>query len=167
MSTTKPRITLTLEPEVYEVVRRLSAASGDSMSAVVADFLDVAVPQMQRVALVLEHAKAIPSQTKEELRHSLDRSEAKLLSAVAAVTEQADAMFERIAEVMNPAGAGPAAGEAGGALHRPGRTAASELVSGAAGASTPVSLTGGSGRVGKPVKPVKTAPAKGGRRGRL
>lgn len=157
MSTNKPRITLTLEPEVYEVVRRLSAASGDSMSAVIADFLDVAIPQMQRIALVLEHAKAIPSQTKEELRDSLARSEAKLLSAVAEVTGQADGFIEELAEAAKAAGASAAE-------PRTRRTAA-RASSGALGASTPVPLTGGSGRVGKPVAPVKTASAKGGRRG--
>jgi hypothetical protein len=159
MSTSKPRITLTLEPGVYEVVRRLSAASGDSMSAVITDFLDLAVPQMQRIALVLEHAKAIPSETKEELRASLARSEARLLSSVADALAQGDELIEELAEAAKTAGASAAEARA--------RRTASAASSASPDGSTPVPLTGGSGRVGKPVKTVNTASGKGGRRGRL
>ena len=152
MSTTKPRITLTLEPAVYEVLRRLSAASGDSMSAVVADFLDVAIPQMDRMVTILEQAKAIPQQTKDELRESLERGEARVLSALDDATAHSLLLMARMENATQAAGAG-------GASPRTKRATA--------GGSTPVPLTGGSGRVGKPVKTVKTASEKGVRRGRV
>lgn len=152
MSTSKPRITLTLEPAVYEVLRRLSSASGDSMSAVVTSFLDVAVPQMDRMVTILEQAKAIPQQARDELLGSLERGEAKLLSALDDAQGHSLLMLERMENATRATGTG-------GAQPRTRRATA--------GGSTPGPLTGGSGRVGKPVKTVKTASEKGGRRGRV
>lgn len=49
LATSKPRITITLQPEVYETLRELSAVQGCSMSAVVADLLLSVNPIQQRV----------------------------------------------------------------------------------------------------------------------
>jgi hypothetical protein len=130
MSTAKPRITITLEPRVYEVLRRLSAASGDSMSAIVTDFLDVAVPPMERMVVVLEQANSLPAKTKEGLRGSILRAEAKLLPAVAALADQND-LF--LAEVLRDV---EAAGEGAPQAHR--RRTAKAL-------TAPVPVTRGSG----------------------
>lgn len=152
MSTSKPRITLTLEPAVYEVLRRLSSASGDSMSAVVTSFLDVAVPQMDRMVTILEQAKAIPQQARDELLGSLERGEAKLLSALEDAAGHSLLMIERMQSATQADGVSVAQPR----TRRP-----------VAGGSTPVPLTGGSGRAGKPVKAVGTASKKGVRRGRV
>ena len=117
MSTSKPRITLTLEPAVYEVLRRLSSASGDSMSAVVTSFLDVAVPQMDRMVTILEQAKAIPQQARDELLGSLERGEAKLLSALDDAAGHSLLMLERMENATRATGTG-------GAEPRPRRAAA-------------------------------------------
>lgn len=90
MSTSKPRITLTLEPHAYEVVRRLSAAGGASMSATITGFLDVALPAMERMVVVMEAAKGMPEKTRAEMRESVDRAEAALLPVLTQVVEQAD-----------------------------------------------------------------------------
>ena len=129
MATEKPRITITLEPRVYEVVRRLSAASGDSMSRVVTQFLDVAVPPMERMVVVLEQAKAMPKETADAVRASILRAEAKLLPSVMAnFVEQNDMFLAEFAKPTAPAALAPE-GRA-----RPARVAL-----------TPVAVTRGSG----------------------
>lgn len=82
MATLKPRITITLDEHAHEVLRRLSAAGGNSMSAVVTDFLDVALPAMERMVVVLEQAKSANDEAKAAVRGSLDRAEAALLPTV-------------------------------------------------------------------------------------
>jgi hypothetical protein len=93
MPTEKPRITITLEKRVYEVLRRLSAASGESMSSCVTQFLDVAIAPMERMVVVLEQAKVAPRETKEAVRASILRAEAKLLPGVIAAAVEQNDMF--------------------------------------------------------------------------
>jgi hypothetical protein len=94
MSTTKPRITLTLEPRAYEIVRRLAAANGASMSSTITEFLDVALPPMERLVVVLEQAVAMPEATRQQVRDSIGRAEAKLLPALAGNLAQMDFLIE-------------------------------------------------------------------------
>ena len=106
MATLKPRITITLEPHVHEVLRRLSAAGGESMSAIVTSFLDVAVPPMERMVVIMEQAKTLPAETMEEVRGSILRAEAKLLPSVMALIDQSDLFFSEVGEVTGPREAG-------------------------------------------------------------
>ena len=93
MPTTKPRITLTLEPHVYEVLRRLSAASGDSMSEIVAEIVGVAVPSLERVVVVLERARAAPQEVRAGLAAAIDRAERQFLPAVRNALDHQDLFF--------------------------------------------------------------------------
>lgn len=94
MSTSKPRITITLEPRAYEIVRRLAAANGQSMSGTITEFLDVALPPMERLVVVLEQAAAMPEATRQVVRDSIGRAEAKLLPALAGSLAQMDFLIE-------------------------------------------------------------------------
>jgi hypothetical protein len=98
MSTKKPRITITLEPRAYEIIRRLGVANGESMSAIVAEFLDVALPPMERLVVVLEQAAAMPEATRQSVRASIGRAEAKLLPALAGGLAQMDFMIDATAQ---------------------------------------------------------------------
>ena len=110
MSTNKPRITLSLEPHVYEVLRRLSAAGGHSMSAIVTGFLDVALPPMERMVVVMEAAKAAPLQTEDEVRSMVLRAEAKLLPTLERLIDQSDLFLgEELTRHRSRAGGGVAA----------------------------------------------------------
>jgi hypothetical protein len=130
MATTKPRITISLEPHVYEVLRRLSFAGGRPMSAAVTGFLDVALPALERMVVVMEAAKGMPQKARAELKASLDRAEAELLPAVAAVVDQSDMFLD---EALTAARARNGA-EVRGRSPRP------------KAVSTPVPVTRGSGR---------------------
>ena len=94
MATSKPRITITLEPSVYDVVNRLAAASGKSMSAVVAEFLDLAHPQMSRAVRILEAAAKAPDQARADVLTALNKAEAALLPALVKGLRQAELDLE-------------------------------------------------------------------------
>lgn len=152
MPTAKPRITLTLEPHVHEVLRRLSSAGGESMSAIVTGFLDVAVPAMERMAVLFEQAKAMPEEAKEGLRASLLRAESELLSGLSGLISPHPAFLDEMVNATAPTGTGRAPRGTGRA---------------SAGGSTPVPVTRGSGGREKPEPAVKTVPSKGVRRARV
>ena len=105
MSTTKPRITVTLEPRTYEVLSRLSAAGGDSMSALVSQVVDVAVPSLERVVAILERAKAAPQEALAGLSAAIDRAERQLLPALMEAQGQSDLFVADALRSMTPKGA--------------------------------------------------------------
>ena len=82
MSTTKPRITVTLEPHTYEVLSRLAAVGGESMSSLVAQFVDVSLPSLERLVVVLERAKSAPQEALAGLASAVERAERTLLPAL-------------------------------------------------------------------------------------
>ena len=116
MATSKPRITITLEPGVYDVVNRLAAASDKSMSAVVAEFLDLAHPQMSRAVRILEAAAKAPDQARADVLTALNKAEAALMPALVKGLRQAELDLEEVhglsledlAELKEEAGAGGA-----------------------------------------------------------
>jgi hypothetical protein len=137
MPTAKPRITITLEPRTHEVLARLSAAGGDSMSALVTQFVDLAVPSMERLVVVLERARAAPEETRAGLAAAIDRAERNLMPALQAAVDQRD-LF--LADLESKTGREAAAA---GAPAQRGRRASR---AGGGKGSTPVPVTRGSGR---------------------
>lgn len=90
MPTTKPRITITLDPRSHEVLTRLSAASGDSMSQIVASFVDLALPSLERVVAVLERAKTAPAEARAGLAAAIERAERNLMPLMQEALGQQD-----------------------------------------------------------------------------
>ena len=67
MTTTKPRITITLEEEAYALLQRMSAQRGKSMSAIVTDLLDAAAPSLERAAVLLQQAQLTQEEVEREV----------------------------------------------------------------------------------------------------
>jgi hypothetical protein len=149
MSTTKPRITVTLEPRTYEVIARLSAVGGESMSQIVAQFVDLAVPSLERVVVILERAKAAPEKVRAGLAASIERAEADMLPAMLSSVGQFDMFLEDAVR--------SSAAAASAQRMRRGRSAPPRA------SSTPVPVTRGSGTG----KTRKTVGRTGGRDGSL
>lgn len=137
--TKKPRITVTLEPHAYEVLSRLSAAGGESMSQLVSGFLEIGIPSLERVVLLLEQAKAATGQTREGLKEALARAEGALLPAVAEAVLQNDLFLEDITTTLQRPTV-PEASDVGGGTPPTARRKGE-----GAGQSTPVLVTRGSG----------------------
>lgn len=72
MPTINPRVTVTLKPEQFEVLSRLSAARGVSMSSILSELWEVSAPVMARVANLLEEAKGAQQSAKDGIREATE-----------------------------------------------------------------------------------------------
>lgn len=109
MSTSKPRITVTLEPHAYEVISRLSAVGGESMSALVSQFVEVSLPSLERLVVVLERARSAPEEARAGLAAAVERAERTLLPALMNAQDMGD-MFLGDVESASMRGVPQAAG---------------------------------------------------------
>lgn len=103
MSTSKPRITVTLESREHEVLSRLSAVGGESMSALVAQFVTVALPSLERLVVVLERAAAAPEEARAGLLAAVERAERTLLPALMNAQDMGDLFLSDVAVAAGPA----------------------------------------------------------------
>jgi hypothetical protein len=156
MSTKKPRITITLEPHAHEVLTRLSAVGGDSMSQIVAQFVDLALPSLERLVVVLERARSAAKETHVGLAAALERAERDLMPAIEGALKQGDMFFRDLeavaSDVPQSDAQQPAAARlAGGLVSIPtSSTAQAEALpavppAASVSPSTPVPVTRGSG----------------------
>jgi len=78
MATQKPRITITLDQDVYDTIRGLSEVQGVTMSGLVSEFLAMVNPIQQRVLRACQKAQALNTESKASMVSSLEASEAQL-----------------------------------------------------------------------------------------
>jgi hypothetical protein len=95
MPALNPRITITLEPSIHALLKRLSAVSKDSQSAIVSGILAQSAPVLQRVIAVLEAAEAASEHLKTE-------AAASLLSAHSEIERQLGLALEAMDEGTRP-----------------------------------------------------------------
>jgi uncharacterized protein (DUF1778 family) len=79
MPTTKPRITITLSQHQHDLLGAMANAQKVSMSSIVVELLDTAVPVLERVMDLINAAKRAPQEALDELKRSLDRAEHHVL----------------------------------------------------------------------------------------
>lgn len=97
MATEKPRIAVTLEQHRYDLLKRLAAAQGVSMSHLVSDLLEAVAEPLERVCVLLESAKKAPQEVKDGLRAAAEHSERTVFPLVSRALDQLD-MFLGVAE---------------------------------------------------------------------
>lgn len=78
MATDKPRITITLEPDQHDVLRRLAGLQGGSMSRIVSELLAEVTPVLERVCESLELAKRAQAGVRANLRRVAEEAEEDL-----------------------------------------------------------------------------------------
>jgi hypothetical protein len=133
MTTSKPRITITLDPNVYGVIRSISAASGQPMSAIVSDLLDSSVPILERMV-----------QTFNQLRTMKETERAAVVKALADAEDVLSPMLMQVTGQMDLLAAAAGLGAAG------------TLPAVAAGPSTPSTNRGVTPTHQKPSKPSRS-----------
>lgn len=74
MATTKPRVTVTLEPEVHELYRDLAEIQGCSMSSLIAGLLEVSLPVQRKVLEAFRAVTAVQSEGRAEMLDRLDKA---------------------------------------------------------------------------------------------
>lgn len=138
MPTANPRITITLEPSLHAVLRRMSELTGNSQSAIVSELLGTSRPVFERVVAALEAAREIKDTANDEiaagLRRAQDRLEGQLGLMLEAIDEANAPLLAEVEKVQRRrAGAGGS------------RAAGGTAAVSAPGGSTPVPVTRGSG----------------------
>jgi len=75
LATTKPRITITADQDVYDTLRELAELQGRSMSSLVSDLLTLSNPVQQRVLAALRHATSLQAEAQADLVDQLERAQ--------------------------------------------------------------------------------------------
>jgi hypothetical protein len=101
MATKKPRMTLTLEPEVAAQVERLARLQGCPKSRVLTELLEGLGPVLAKVADTLELAMKVQKSAKAGLARALDETEAELQPMLSAVISAYDGLGRQIGEIAN------------------------------------------------------------------
>lgn len=117
MATTKPRITITLEPDEYAILARLAALQGSPMARIVSELLSEVTPTLKGLCDTLEAAKRADARVKAQMRQSMEAAEADLMPVAKMVLDQADMFQEALIAALNTVADGTGAGAGtGGAL---------------------------------------------------
>jgi hypothetical protein len=120
MPATNPRLTITMQPSLAVVLRRLSQLTGNSQSALIGDLLMQSLPIFERMATVLEAAGKLKDQghsMPKEIGESLDRAQERMETqlglllgdmdvGVRPLLDQAEKVQRRGARATAPAGGG-------------------------------------------------------------
>lgn len=94
MPATNPRLTITVRPALAAVLRRLSALTGNSQSALVGELLSESLPVFERMVEVLSAAEKLREEgmkAPEEVARSLDRAQARIEQQFGLVLDDMDA----------------------------------------------------------------------------
>jgi len=94
MATAKPRITVTLEPDVYETIKGLSEAQGCTMSGLVSEFLVMVNPVQQRVLRAVKKAHALNVESKASMVSNLEQAEAQMTKMIGPLLDLLDTVSE-------------------------------------------------------------------------
>ena len=81
MPTLNPRLTITLQPQLAAILRRLSQLTGNSQSSMIGELLADSLPIFERMVEVLEAAQKLREKAMEapdEVSRSLDRAQARI-----------------------------------------------------------------------------------------
>lgn len=111
MATTKPRITVTLNQDQYQVLQTISAASGQSMSGVLVEFIQAALPTFERMAATFVRAKQAVQVDRARVTQALDEAQAALEPLALAAIDQFDLFANALDGAIAPA-ASPRAAQA-------------------------------------------------------
>lgn len=107
MATTKPRITITLEHEQYEVISRLATMQRGSMSRIVTELLAEVTPMLNQLCDTMEVALKANASMKAQILKSCEDAEADMRPIIEAMNNQFD-LFAGSIERAAEAGAGDA-----------------------------------------------------------
>lgn len=94
MATAKPRITVTLEPDVYETIKGLSEAQGCTMSGLVSEFLSMVNPVQQRVLRAVKKAQALNVESRASMVSNLEQAEEQMTKMLGPLLDLLDTVSE-------------------------------------------------------------------------
>lgn len=90
MATNKPRITISLQPQTYEALSRLSRAGHQPMASIVSELVESAAPSLVRMAVVIERAASASEEVRTGFVAAVERAERDLLPGLMEQLGQAE-----------------------------------------------------------------------------
>jgi predicted DNA-binding protein len=96
MPTIKPRITVTLSERQHAVLRSLSKSSGQSMSAYIAELMELVLPTLERMAATMQALAQTRDGEMQRVREQLDEAQRVFEPVAMAAVAQADMVMERV-----------------------------------------------------------------------
>lgn len=94
MPTIKPRFTITLKPETFQLISAAAAEQGISKSELIAEFLEMAREPLERMVTLLRAAKAAPADARADLLRGLEMAERGLVPLAQSAIGQADLLID-------------------------------------------------------------------------
>ena len=118
MSTNKPRITVTLEPRTYELLKSISDSGGQSMSSFVGELLQQNSPVLEKMAIAFQKIKASSDARKAQMAEAFDQIQNDLEPLLQSAIGQFDMFLGAVTDAAtgpaSPPTRGPTRGDTGG-----------------------------------------------------
>jgi hypothetical protein len=121
MATTRPRITITLTDRQHAVLRSLSSSGGQSMSSYVVEFLELALPTLERVAATLQALASARETDIQRVRGQIEEAQRVFEPLAMAVVSQGDMFLGRVEQAVSGTARAPHATAAGSSSPRTNR----------------------------------------------
>lgn len=118
MATTKPRITVTLSKQQYDVLKAISEYGGQSMSNFIGDLLEQSLPVLERMAEAFRRIRLVQDERKKRISEELTDAQNAIEPAFQSVLGQFDLFMSKLESNYGSvgasldSGASPAVGEA-------------------------------------------------------
>jgi hypothetical protein len=90
MATSKPRITVTLDPHLHSLLASISDSSGQPMSGIVNEFLSASTPVLEKMANTFTALRSMRADQKAAVLAALDEGQDAMGSLVAQSLDQYD-----------------------------------------------------------------------------
>ena len=102
MATIKPRITVTLEKRQHDVLHSISESTGQSMSAMVSEVIELSMPVFERMAVTFQQLKNQSDKQKAEMAAAMDRAQDQLEPIAQAALDQFDLFLTKVEKTAIP-----------------------------------------------------------------
>ena len=96
MATTKPRITISLNPHVYATIKRMSQLGKQPMASIISEMLETVHEPLMRTVAFLEAAAEAPKQVRDGLKKSFESVERDLYKSAGHTVAQMDFLTEQL-----------------------------------------------------------------------
>lgn len=96
MATTKPRITVTLTKRQHEVFTSISASSGQSMSSLIGEIIELSMPTFERMATTFQKLRATQDRERAKVAQVLDEAQNALEPIALAAVGQFDLFMGKV-----------------------------------------------------------------------
>lgn len=124
MPTKNPRLSITFKPSFIARLRRLSELTGSSQGALAAEFLEGAVPAIDRLIRLMEAAQGAKADVLDKLQSDLEEAQGRVEAQLGIVLEESDKI---VSTLLDQAESIPRRGGRAGMRTRPATAAASPV----------------------------------------